>query len=45
MKSKSIEIEVQQTVDCIEKIKQVKPSRSLFEKIKQKLDLSSSSAL
>lgn len=39
MKNKSIEIEIQQTIDCIEKIKTVKLSTSYFDRIKAKLDL------
>ena len=42
MKSKLIETEIQKTLDCIEKIKKVKPSSSNFEEIKQKLDLPNS---
>ncbi|MFK7979660.1 MAG: hypothetical protein AB8G86_06740 [Saprospiraceae bacterium] len=39
MKNKSVETEIQQTFDCVEKIKTVKPSSSYFDKIKEKLDL------
>lgn len=38
MKNKSIEKEIQKTLDCAAKIKKVKPSDSLFDRIKKKLD-------
>ena len=37
MKNKAIKIEIEKTLNCIDKIEKVKPSSDLFEKIKKKL--------